>query len=479
MKKRIFSLLLALSLLVIPAHAAENSTDNFVRDPQRAYTGQFSDVPPEHPFYENIAALYELGLAVGKADGTFGPADSISVGQVVIFAGRLRSLYRTGNAETGPAAHKTAGQATCMPYLLYLKEEGVLGDELDNALFTTATRAQTAHVLANLLPEEALPPINANILAEAYARRIFLTDVDEYTPYQQDILRLYRCGISHGTDDAGSFLPDRPITRGAVAAMLGRMTDPGLCIRLVWKSRAIPDVSGVTLSNIIEPGKYYATPTTAEELDAVVRYMLFLGTNHLTLRYPDLTESQGRELMQALLSVVKTYCEQGYNSVEATVGTESITLTFSSAGAKAQTAAYREATLAAAKAVHDELWAEGYLTADMIEYEKARIYYLWVCANCDYDRNADGNSISHIPYSLFQNGLAVCDGYTGAYNLLLKLEGIDCRAYLAEDHIWTIATLDGEEVHIDTTWGDTGKGGNPIYFAMTPANSLLLHGVSA
>ena len=415
MKKRIFSLFLALSLLVIPARAAENSMDNFTRNPQRAYTGQFSDVPREHPFYDHIAALYELGLTVGKADGTFGPTDSISVSHLLIFAGRLRSLYRTGDAETGPAAHKTAGQAVCMPYLLYLKEEGLLGNELDNALFTPATRAQTAHVLANLLPEEALSPINADILTEAYARRIFLTDVDEYTPYQQDILKLYRCGVSHGSDDIGSFLPDQPITRGAVATMLARMTDPGQRIQLLWKPRDIPDVSGITLSNIIDPGRYYATPATAEELDAVVRYMLFLGTNHLTLRYPDLTAAQGRELMQALLSVVKTYCEQGYNSVEATVGEESISLTFSSAGAKAQTAAYREAALSAAKAVHDELWAEGYLTADMTEYEKARIYSLWVCANCDYDHGADSNSISHIPYSLFEKGIAVCDGYTGAY----------------------------------------------------------------
>jgi len=114
----------------------------------------------------------------------------------------------------------------------------------------------------------------------------------------------------------------------------------------------------------------------------------------------------------------------------------------------------------------------------MTERKKALVYYLWICANCDYDTGAATDSLSHIPYSLFQKGTAVCDGYTGAYNLLLKLEGIDCHAYLTEDHIWTVATLDGEEVHIDTTWGDTGQGGSLLYFAMTPADSLLLHGVT-
>ena len=114
----------------------------------------------------------------------------------------------------------------------------------------------------------------------------------------------------------------------------------------------------------------------------------------------------------------------------------------------------------------------------MTEREKALVYYLWISANCDYEKDASTTSLSHIPYNLFQNGIAVCDGYTGAYNLLLKLEGIECSAYLTEDHIWTVATLDGEEVHIDTTWGDTGDGGNPLYFAMTPEVSLLLHHVS-
>jgi transglutaminase/protease-like cytokinesis protein 3 len=92
-----------------------------------------------------------------------------------------------------------------------------------------------------------------------------------------------------------------------------------------------------------------------------------------------------------------------------------------------------------------------------------------------YDKTADDTSLSHLAYSLFTQGKAVCDGYTGAYNLLLKLEGIDCHAYVQDDHIWTVATLDGTEYHIDTTWGDSGNDINYVFFAMTPAQSLLYH----
>ena len=70
MKKRI-SLLLALCLLLtVPAQAAENSMDNFVRS--KTYAGQFSDLPADSVFYSNVSALYEYGLSVGKPDGTYG-----------------------------------------------------------------------------------------------------------------------------------------------------------------------------------------------------------------------------------------------------------------------------------------------------------------------------------------------------------------------------------------------------------------------
>ena len=42
MKKRLFALLLALCLLPMPALAAQDSTDNFVR--RKTYAGQFSDL---------------------------------------------------------------------------------------------------------------------------------------------------------------------------------------------------------------------------------------------------------------------------------------------------------------------------------------------------------------------------------------------------------------------------------------------------
>lgn len=476
MKTRILALALTFSLLLgVPALAAENSTDNFVRS--KTYAGEFSDLSAGSVFYENVAALYEYGLSVGKGDGAFGLKDSMTVGQIVIFAARIRSLYRTGDAEAGPNAYGGDGDtSTAARYLRYLQAEGVLGTELDGSLTATATRAQVAHVLANTLPAEVLPTVNDELVTEGYASRKFITDVTEYTDYYQDILFLYRTGISVGSDATGSYLPNRPITRGAAAAMLTRMVDPSLRLTPAWNVDSVWSAAGTTLGDLVESGKYIAAPTTSEEMDESIRYMLSNNQNTLTLRYSNISPLGARKVMDQALSIVKSYVEQCYNAVTCNyTNSGTVTLTFSAANVGDRIQTYRESAMAAAISVHDELWSTGQITAGMTEYEKAKVYYTWICDNCVYDHDAGDQSLSHIAYGLFQDGAAVCDGYTGAYNMLLKLEDIDCTALSNSSHIWTVATLDGVQYHIDTTWGDSGTSADYDFFAMTPAQSWSYH----
>ena len=363
-----------------------------------------------------------------------------------------------------------------MRYLRDLQSEGVLGTELDNSLTSPATRAQVAHVLAGTLPAGVLPEVNDQLVTEGYASRKFITDVTEYTDYYRDILYLYRTGISVGTDATGSYLPDQPITRGAAAAMLTRMVDPSLRLTPAWDLESVWSAAGTTLGDLVEPGKYITSPTTAEEMDESIRYMLSNDQSTLTLRYSSVNAMSARKIMDQALSIVKTYVEQCYNSVTCRYSdTGEVTLTFSASTAGTAIQTYREETMAAAIAVHDEMWASGQITAAMTEYEKAKVYYTWICDNCVYDQGAADTSLSHIAYNLFHEGTAVCDGYTGAYNLLLKLEGIECTALANSTHIWTVATLDGTQYHIDTTWGDSGSVIDYDYFAMTPAQSWAHH----
>jgi len=476
LKRRIILLTLAAGLLLgIPVQAAAG-TDNFVRS--KTYAQQFSDLPAGSTFYSNVSALYEYGLSVGKPDGTFGLKDSLTVGQAVIFAGRIRSLYRTGDPEAGSARYTAEGQSAAAPYLTYLKEEGVLDSALDNRLTAVATRAEMAHVLANVLPEKVLPRIHEEQIAKFYATRAFIRDVTEQTPYREDILTLYRCGISVGSDASGSFLPDAPITRGAAAAMLTRMIDPALRVTPQWEITAdVPDIHSVTLAGLVTPGTYLSSPTTGAEMDECIRWMLASGSNVLPLSYPGITPQQAEQILQMALNAVKEYCEQGYNMATCQVTREGdMTLTFSAGDAGDNILRYRDATLQAAIAAHDKLWSDGTITKYMSDMDKALAYFEWLCQHASYDWSAGNDSLSHTPYNPLVNGLAVCDGYTGAYNLLLKLEGIFCGIKHTPTHIWTTAVLDGEEYHIDVTWGDNNDGEiNYDCFAMTLQESIRMH----
>ena len=472
MKKHIIVLWVVCSLLLtIPVRAAERGVENFVRI--HAYSDQFSDLEKDSAFYHNVSALYEYGLSVGKGDGTYGVKESLTVGQAVIFAGRIRSLYCTGDPEKGPNAYWEDGQPTAERYLRYLQAEGVLDTALDDQLFSAATRAQMAHILAKILPENVLPSSYEAVIEKSLFVRCAIPDVTEKTPYYQDILSLYSKGICIGSDQIGSFYPDALITRGAVAAMLTRMVDPTLRVSPQWSISA----RNMTLADLRAPGELVKNPVTEGEMDSAVRFMLSSGTSVLQLQYDTVNVTEAKARIHLALEQVKRYCEQNYNQVIATLSPEgAVTLTFSAAGIDSEKILlYRNATMDAAISVHDQFWADGTITADMTDYEKARVYYTWICENCVYDEGADDESISHIPYSLFEYGKAVCDGYTGAYNLLLRLEGIDCIAIANETHIWTEATLDGKSYHVDTTWGDSTGVINYNYFAMTEQESWQYH----
>lgn len=483
MNKRILALLLVLCLLsgaqalaveedtpeAVPAAAAGGFT-RFKR-----YTGQFSDLSPDSVFYDNVAALYEYGLAGGKADGTYGLQDELTVGQAIIFAARIHGLYHYGDAESGPDAFYAAGRPAAERYLFYLRSEGLVASGFDGRLYQSATRAEMAHLLANLLPEEFLPPINGDIVTPAYALRLFVADVTDYTPYARDILTLYRCGIAAGSDAKGSFHPDSHITRGAAAAMLTRLADPSLRITLDWDLAAEYTAKGTSYGDLIAPGSYVSAPATEEELDASLRHMLAAGSDSLTLQYGSMNADGAARLMETALLAVKRRCEQGYNQVECKYNlTGTVLLRFGVTVPDGNAQAFRSQALAQAIAVHDALWADGDLTRSMTQLEKARVYYDWICEHTVYDSEATDSSASHLPYGVFANGLAVCDGYTGAYNLLLRLEDIDCYALGNGEHLWTVAVLDGTEYHIDTTWGDEAPSPNR-FFAMTPEESFAFH----
>lgn len=84
---------------------------------------------------------------------------------------------------------------------------------------------------------------------------------------------------------------------------------------------------------------------------------------------------------------------------------------------------------------------------------------------CEYDKTLTDveyvtteNASAFDPYGVMVKGLAVCEGYSRTFQLLLNGVGIDCILINGESqgelHMWNAVKLDGDWYYVDVTWDD-------------------------
>ena len=148
MKKRLCALILCVAALLgtLPVLAAEGSLGNFVS--VRTYDGRFADVEKDAWYYDNIAYLYDLGLAEGQAADAFGVSANITIGEALSFAARVRSTYYLGDPEAGAGGFDSGSGPWYGPYIQYLTASGVAAAaEFSGRYDAYATRSQMAAIL--------------------------------------------------------------------------------------------------------------------------------------------------------------------------------------------------------------------------------------------------------------------------------------------------------------------------------------------
>ena len=211
--KKLLSLLLVLCLSVSLFGAAAAVPETFSKVNSYA-EGTFSDVSESDWYSENVAAVYELGLMVGRGNGEFGVNSDVTVAEALTVAARLHAAYN------GKDEAFAQGDPWYQVYVDYLTANNVLDVQgLDPA--AAAPRALFAWILAAAFPEEGLKPINS--VADGA-----IPDVDANDVYAPAIYKLYRAGVLVGVDEQGAFAPAATIKRSEVAAIITRMVDEGL-----------------------------------------------------------------------------------------------------------------------------------------------------------------------------------------------------------------------------------------------------------
>lgn len=100
----------------------------FAGEPAVEDPPSFSDVPPSHPFAEEIAWLASEGITTGFADGTFRPQRAVTRGQIAAF------LYRTADepAVDGPPSFSdVAPSSPSADAIGWMDQHGIAGGFAD------------------------------------------------------------------------------------------------------------------------------------------------------------------------------------------------------------------------------------------------------------------------------------------------------------------------------------------------------------
>ena len=105
-----------------------------------------------------------------------------------------------------------------------------------------------------------------------------------------------------------------------------------------------------------------------------------------------------------------------------------------------------------------------YVKPEMSEYEKELMLHNYLVINTAYDSSqiSDIPWDSHTPYGALIKGVAVCNGYSDSFKLLMDAVGIECDIVYGDaeingeiqKHAWNRVKIDSDYYLVDVTWDD-------------------------
>ena len=459
--KRILVILLLMGLLVTNVYA-------------------FEDVKDTDWFYKDVTVLQSKGIITGYSDNTFRPHTNVS--NIEALALILRTTgYEVTNV---PDSHWGTG------YLFTALVHNILDTNADFMFDEPITRGEVADYVVRAL---ILQDINIDTETEPFL-----------DTSSKNALILRELGIINGVKEEEGYYykPEALITRAELGAVIKRV---GVYIGSIVEEEQeeviveeeqeeiIVEEEVLKLLPPLKPEEY-TIPQNLTTVGDFEKLLVYIGYNNKSshevileeLTYEDITtpEFKNNIMSKAFTNVFTKYPEYfsvsnnisytqkytgGVVSIEVNPKNPNIT--------DDKLLYYRGEFLKSVDKVLEDLIAKGELHIDMTQKEIARYLFDWVVQNTRYDYNYSLEG--YMGYGQIKNGLAVCQGYTSTYNYMLKRLGIEAYGISGvagdingekENHIWTIAYLDGERYHIDSTWGDsydTNTGNtNFNYFAI-------------
>ena len=177
---------------------------------------RFIDVLRDSWYYSSVYRAHENGLIDGVGGRRFAPDSTLTVAQAIKLSAALHQLDRTGEVSL-----KNGAGNWYDAYVSYAIANGILEERYASysreQMNAPVTRGEFVHILHGALEHyEQLNTVADNTLP----------DVKLGDAFAAAIYELYRAGILHGNDTAGTFRPESTIKRSEAAAILLRMFEP-------------------------------------------------------------------------------------------------------------------------------------------------------------------------------------------------------------------------------------------------------------
>ncbi|MEA4989143.1 MAG: S-layer homology domain-containing protein [Anaerovorax sp.] len=185
----------------------------------------FCDISKEW-IKKSLKPSYELGLISGRTSDRFDPNGYVTIAEALSIASRVHEIYYGGDGIMNKMGSKWYDGA-----IIYAIDNNIIKPGQFSNYEKKATRAEVADLFSHSLPQTALKAINH--ITE-------LPDIKTSDSYHDSILYLYNAGILSGSDDFGTFYPNKQITRAEIAVLLTRMVIPSERKKLSLKKNNHP-----------------------------------------------------------------------------------------------------------------------------------------------------------------------------------------------------------------------------------------------
>jgi len=434
----------------------------------------FKDIKASDWYYTDVVELEAEGIVAGYPDNTFRPQNSITSVEV------LQLILRA----TGVMVQK---------------------DETSNYWAADLIKTAIAEGIVESTGFEGAKEVTRVEVANMLVKAMKLTETNSDLQYFMDSTNraeniLVELGILSGvaTENGIYFYPNSKITRAEISSIIARVNKyniaKGTQETEIPEEAVIENNKNFALYPVLTEEEKEVTkdPMTAEAFEKIFVYMASENLESYEIIYNDTTfdvlkdETFKAIVVEAFAVVFSKYPEYfsytngvGYE-ISGKANTSKLIIKLNSDFlTKEQIKEMKPKFYAAVEGVVIELIENEKITKGMTDKEKAKVLFEWVANNTKYDKTLQPES--YTGYGQIVNGLAVCQGYTATYNLMCKMVGLEVWGITGlagtstkEEHIWTLANLDGEIVHIDVTWGDSAAKEGEVNYDYFATNSKFM-----